>query len=201
VTGLSSHKLLSCKWPLLKAGHPQHWKLTTTLSAAWQYAHQRQYLYNGDQEGFSKLSQQGINFAKNEIRIQDTSQLNCLHASIRSKVEPQFRVGKNSDAIGLAFNEVESVAKAKAWPSASPPERGWIQHAFELADQAKGINDGPLVNSSYSKNEKRSVCNLFQGAFGLYRNPHTHQNPSVSEEETLRVLGLASLLMEEIDKV
>lgn len=171
------------------------------LSVAWQYAHQKQYLYGGDQEGFSKLSQQGIDFAKKELRVQDVTQLDCFHASIQAKVQSQFRVGKNSDAIGLAFNEVESVAKERAWPSAKPPVSGWIQNAFGIADPEKGTSDGPLVNSSYSKNEKRSVYNLFRGAFGLYRNPHAHQNPVVSEEETLRVLGLASLLMVEIDKV
>lgn len=170
-------------------------KVESKLSQTWQYVHDKGYLYKTSEPRFSRITNEGIAFTEGNIIFQDVDQLKNLHLRIRRKVEPQFRLAKNSDAIALAFNEVESEAKGKAWPNVSPPHNKWIEQAF---DNASG---GPLVNSNYSSTEQKSVRNLFLGAFGRYRNQHVHQNPKINEAETIHILGLASLLMDELEAI
>jgi len=175
-------------------------QVATQLARAWQWAHSEGYLVDLE-SGSSQITQEGIEYAESKVRIQQVSQLRYLHPSIRAKVESKFRTGENSDAIGLAFKNIEATARAKAWPSGNSPTKHWIGQAFKVGNVQQGVSDGPLVNSQYDTAKKHAIQKMFDGAFGTYRNLHLHQDPLVSEGETVKILGQTSLLMEELDKL
>jgi len=133
----TSHWLvLYSDWPDYAAQNYN--QIAPQLSLAWDHAHREGYLYKDEPGGSSKITEAGITYAQTEIRLQSLSQLNHLHPVIIQKVSAQFLAGKNSDAIGLAFNEIEDLAKTKAWPNGNPPVQNWIGQAFDSGNLAQG---------------------------------------------------------------
>jgi len=51
-----------------------------------------------------------------------------------------------------------------------------------------------------TKDYRRGIQNLFEGAMAAYRNPSVHENQKLSKAEAFEQIMLASQLMKVLDK-
>ena len=55
--------------------------------------------------------------------------------------------------------------------------------------------NGPLSDNSTPKAEREALSNLFAGAIGCYKNPHSHRNVILLAEEAAEMIVFASHLV------
>lgn len=111
-----------------------------------------------------------------------------LHPLIAQKVWPSFLRGEYDTAVFQAFKEVEiAVRKAGAY---TPTDYG-----VSLMRKAFDVSSGPLTDQSNpDKGERQALSDLFAGAIGSYKNPHSHRHVSINTEEAVEMIILASHL-------
>lgn len=110
-----------------------------------------------------------------------------LHPRIVEKVWTTFLRGDHDTAVFQAFKEVE-VAVRNACEYA-PDKYGpdMMRKAF--------AQSGPLSDSLAPKAEREALSNLFAGAIGCYKNPHSHRHVILSAEEAAEMVIFASHLL------
>ena len=70
-----------------------------------------------------------------------------------------------------------------------------MSKAFAPGDDALG----PLASATSLRPEREALRNLFTGAIGSYKNPHSHRDVALSAEEAAEMLVLASHLLRILD--
>jgi uncharacterized protein (TIGR02391 family) len=116
-----------------------------------------------------------------------------LHPRIGHKVWAAFLRGDYETAVFQAFKEVEvRVREAASYP---PEETG-----APLARKAFAVGTGPLSDPSASPAEQEALAHLFAGAIGCYRVPHSHRSVTISPEEAVEMIMLASHLIGIVDQ-
>ncbi|MXV78156.1 TIGR02391 family protein [Candidatus Poribacteria bacterium] len=115
-----------------------------------------------------------------------------LHFSIVEDVWSNFLRGKCDTAIFEAFKAVE-IAVRNACGYAEE------KYGVDLMRKAFHVDSGPLTDQNRPKAERTATEHLFVGAMGLYKNPHSHRNVSVTAEEAVEIIMFASHLLRVVD--
>ena len=116
-----------------------------------------------------------------------------VHPRIVDQVWPLFMRGSYAAAVFEAMREVEIATREAA---------GFDQksHGVPLMRTAFSKDSGPLTPSELPEAEREALANLFAGAIGLYKNPHSHRHVELSDPiEAMEMIMLASQLLRIID--
>lgn len=116
-----------------------------------------------------------------------------LHPVIAQKVWSAFIRGEYDTAVFQAFKQVEvSVRNAGSFNA--------NDFGVSLMRKAFNPDGGPLTDENAVKAERQALSDLFAGAIGSYKNPHSHRNVTVNDpDEAAEMIILASHLMKIID--
>lgn len=117
----------------------------------------------------------------------------ALHPTIREDVWSLFHRSKYSTAVFEAMKEVEIA----------------VRNAAELPDALVGVKlmraafapeGGPLTDGSVEAGERVARMELFAGAIGSYKNPHSHRNVTLDDpDEAAEIIMLANHLLRIVD--
>ena len=115
-----------------------------------------------------------------------------LHPRIAHKVWASFLRGDYDTAVFQAFKEVEVRVREAAQYEDADLGVNLMRKAF-----GKG---GPLTDASAPKGEQQALSDLFAGAIGSYKNPHSHRSVTIESAEAAEMIILASHLLGIVDK-
>ena len=115
-----------------------------------------------------------------------------LHPRIAHKVRASFLRGEYDTAVFQAFKEVEVL----------------VREAAQYADTDYGVNlmrkafgeGGALADAAAHVAEQQALSDLFAGAIGSYKNPHSHRSVTIESAEAADMIVLASHLLGIVDK-
>ncbi|WP_299398565.1 TIGR02391 family protein [Pelagibius sp.] len=116
-----------------------------------------------------------------------------LHERISEKCWITFLRGDLDTSVFQAFKEVEiAVRDAAAF--------GQSVIGVDLMRKAFHVDTGPLTDTSKDKGERQALSDLFAGAIGSYKNPHSHRTVTITEQtEAIEMISLASHLLRIVD--
>jgi uncharacterized protein (TIGR02391 family) len=69
----------------------------------------------------------------------------------------------------------------------------------DLIRKAFHPNGGPLTDMHAPVAEREALGHLFAGAIGSYKNPHSHRHVTITAEEAVEMILLASHLLRIVD--
>ncbi len=116
-----------------------------------------------------------------------------LHPNIREDVWELFHRGKYDTAVFEAMKAVEvAVREAAGYTDAD--------HGVDMLARAFHEEKGPLRDPNMQPAERSARRSLFIGAFGSYKNPHSHRNIALDDpDETAELISLACHLLRIVD--
>ena len=115
-----------------------------------------------------------------------------LHARIAQKVWASFLRGDYDTAVFQAFKAVEVR----------------VREVGKFADTDLGValmrkafgEGGPLADAATPKAEQQALSDMFAGAIGSYKNPHSHRSVTINSREAVEMIVLARHLLGIVDK-
>ena len=115
-----------------------------------------------------------------------------LHPRIAQRARAAFLRGDYDTAVFQAFKEVEvRVREAGGYED--------TKIGTDLMRRAFG-KTGPLTDAEAPEAEREALANLFAGAIGSYKNPHSHRNVTIDAAEAAEIIVLASHLLGIVDE-
>ncbi len=171
--------------------------ITNALREAWMYLDREGFIvptpgFHDDMVSITREGERVINAADLEAyRKANLLPKQLIHSAITEDVWSNFSRGKYDTAIFEAFKAVEvAVRDASGYTE---------KYGTDLMRQAFKVENGPLTDQNQPKAEREATLHLFSGSIGLYKNPHSHRNVSVSAEEAVEIIMFASHLLRIVD--
>jgi uncharacterized protein (TIGR02391 family) len=116
-----------------------------------------------------------------------------LHPTIREDVWALYHRGKYDTAVFEAMKAVEVAVRAAATLTAADIGTKLMRKAFE-------VENGPLTDKAAEQGERQARSDLFAGAIGSYKNPHSHRNVALDDpDEAAEIIMLANHLLRIVD--
>src|SRR6516164_885454 len=116
-----------------------------------------------------------------------------LHPSIADKVYSYLMRGELDEAVFAAFKAVEIAVRTAGKYGATDIGVPLMRRAFDP-------KNGPLSDQNQTEAEREALCNLFAGAIGSYKNPHSHRTVALTEpREAQQQVMLATHLLNIVD--
>ena len=115
-----------------------------------------------------------------------------LHSRIAQKVWAPFLRGDYDTAVFQAFKEVEVEVRKAAKCVDADIGLNLMRKAFRAG--------GPLADAATPQAEQQALMELFAGAIGSYKNPHSHRSVTIESTEAAEMIVLASHLLGIVDK-
>lgn len=147
--------------------------------------------------GFVFVTRRGLQLAEHsDTAVYTRSQAlprHLLHPTIEQKVYSSFLRGAYDSAVFEAFKQVEvAIRDAGGYDNA--------EIGVSLARKAFNTDNGPLTDTSVVIAERQALSDLFAGALGSYKNPHSHRNVTIADaSEAAEMVILASHLLKIVD--
>jgi uncharacterized protein (TIGR02391 family) len=117
----------------------------------------------------------------------------ALHPDIREDVWALYHRGKYDSAVFEAMKAVEVSVREAAGPAASDIGTKLMRKAFH-------VDDGALTDNAAELAERQALSDLFAGAIGAYKNPHSHRNVALDDpDEAAEIIMLANHLLRIVD--
>jgi uncharacterized protein (TIGR02391 family) len=121
----------------------------------------------------------------NGIMIEKIEQL--LHPRIVKRCVPRYRDGYYKDAAAEAMTQVEQALKESS---------GVTGYGVHLIKSVLGKGNGIKLRVPFGAHMQEPAQRFFEGAFSYYRNYAVHEGDRIGDVESLRVMILASELLE-----
>jgi uncharacterized protein (TIGR02391 family) len=189
------------KSDVLVGGYPQpyHMPIRQAFAEAWVWLEREGLLVLRPEQDkdIYFISRRGMRLASaTDIEAYRKANLlprHLLHPVLAQRVYGLFLRGDYDIAILQAFKDVE-IAVRKAGKLA-PKDLG-----TDLMRKAFAVGGGPLADSASLPAEQQALSDLFSGAIGLYKNPQSHRNVSITDPvEAIEILMIASHLLQIVD--
>jgi uncharacterized protein (TIGR02391 family) len=116
-----------------------------------------------------------------------------LHPSICEDVWSLYHRGKYDTAVFEAMKAVEVAVREAASLAAADIGTRLMRKAFD-------VENGPLTDKAVEQAERQARSDLFAGAMGSYKNPHSHRNVTLDDpDEAAEIIMLANHLLRIVD--
>jgi uncharacterized protein (TIGR02391 family) len=180
--------------------YPQHLhqKLLRAIMEAWVWLEREGFLAPepGKGEGWYFISRRGQRITQAsqmvEYRRGNLLPKQFLHPLIAEKVYSTFLRGDYDTAVFQAFKEVEVRVREAGGFTATDIGTDLMRRAFHQ-------QNGPLSDQNAVAAERQALSDLFAGAIGSYKNPHSHRNVALDAREAVEMIILASHLLNIVD--
>ena len=176
----------------------QREELSQALMEAWVWLEREGLLVPrpGEQGEWVVISRRGRQLRTRD-QVDSYRRANCLprqllHPRIAQKVWASFLRGDYDTAVFQVFKEVEVRVRDAAACADTDLGVGLMRKAFG--------ERGPLTDVAALKAEQQALSDLFAGAIGSYKNPHSHRSVTIDSAEAAEMIVLASHLLGIVDK-
>lgn len=115
-----------------------------------------------------------------------------LHPAIAERVWISLARGELDTAVFQAFKAVEEAVRAKGGFANTDIGVVLMRRAFHA-------DTGPLTRQTDPPAEKQALLELFTGAIGSYKNPHSHRTVTLDVQEAQEQVVFASHLLRIVD--
>ncbi|MGH6848784.1 MAG: TIGR02391 family protein [Methylocella sp.] len=116
-----------------------------------------------------------------------------MNPRIREDVWSHYHRGKYDTAVFEAMKAVEVAVRAAAGFTAADIDTKLMRKEFD-------VENGPLTDKATEQAERQARSDLFAGAIGSYKNPHSHRNVALDDpDEAAEIVMLANHVLRIVD--